>query len=509
MKKKLIIASLAACLVASCMGKPIFAADIGAVLEQPAVSEAVVGDTLTYNLVITVPQDEYHSFAVTLLLDEKLSLDSSELVGVQAGEGIILKNSKVNNQNIVSLSVNDIMALNGVSSFSVALTVKAAQASEDGRFNNSVVLTSQKLDGTENSSQKNLTTSASVTETKQEITVNPIQTEDELLTGTTVANAEVAVYLGDNLLGSQRSYENGVFEIPLVKQPLGTKLTVTSTYVESGKKKVDTKTVVVQDGEGEAADRPIDIGVLEDYTLWGEGMKIKNASREDLARMNAATSLGRFVLVQSDRTNKDIQDALEKIKDAAGYLRVPYMQGYWDKTFKPESPMTRGEVAQVLSTIYLKKAPSGHYSTFKDVKQTDWYADAVGFMEEKGFMGGYYDGTFKPDAAITRAEFAAVLYKFYGEPYGHMSTHYDDVKESHWAKDAIDFVAGEGYMTGRSDTVFAESYPITRAECAKVLNTILGRVPNQSFMDKYSKNPFSDVDAANWAYYHVLEITGN
>lgn len=491
---------------------PVFAQDIAAVLEQPAVSKAVVGDKLNYNLNINMPQDgtQYKSFAVTLLMDEKLSVTGTTLNGIEKNEKIVLKSTEVQGkQNIVSLSVNDVSALKGAKGFTVSIATVVKKGAEEGDFNNSIVLTSVQADGKEVSSQKNLTSNTAVQSKKTALKINEVKTQDEIITGTTSAKAKVSVFEGNIEITSAIADDNGNFELNIKKQTLGTKLKVISIYKVEGKNVTDSEEIVVSDSEGKKVNIAIDAKVLEDYVKMAENIYADKTSQENKARIEAAVANGKYVLVMSDRKNSDIEDAINKIKNATKFLRPSIMDGYWDKTFKPKKEMTRAEVAQVLSRIYLKENPSGAYTSFKDVNQGAWYADAIGFMEEKGFMKGYYDETFKPEKSITRAEFAAVIAKFNPGYTNDESISYTDVKSNHWAKDAINYVSSKGYMTGRSSTYFAAEYPITRAECAKVLNKLLSRNPNKEFMNLYSKNPFSDVDKNDWSYYEILEISGN
>lgn len=506
MKKILLIL----CLI-MLISTPVFAEDISAVLEQPAVSKAVAGEKMDYKLNIALPQDtQYKSFAVTLLMDEKLSVEEVSLEGIEKSNEIILKKTEVQGkQNIISFSVNDISALNGVKDFSIKINTQVKTDAKDGDFNNSIVLTSVQADGKEVSTQKNLTSNTTVRATKTNLVINEVKTSDEIISGTTAKGAKLVVMDGVIEISTATADENGKFEIKIPKQILGTKLKVVSTYIVDGKTVNDNEEVVVADAEGKKANVAIDIKVLEDYVSMAEKIFTSNASQENKARLEAAVANAKYVLVMTDRKNSDVENAINLIKTAVKYLRQPVMEGYWDKTFKPTKQMTRAEVAQVLARVYLKQNPSGSFSSFKDVKQSAWYADAIGFMEEKGFMKGYADGTFKPEKSITRAEFAAVIANFYPGYVEDESYEYKDVKSTHWAKNAINYVSSKGLMNGRSETIFAPDEPITRAEVAKVLNKLLNRTPNKEFMDVYSVNPFTDVKNGNWAYYEILEITGN
>ena len=172
--------------------------------------------------------------------------------------------------------------------------------------------------------------------------------------------------------------------------------------------------------------------------------------------------------------------------------------------------MTRAETAAVLATIDNGgKSPVGYFSDFKDIEQSDWFADSVGYVQKQGIFGGYENNTFKPEKSITRAEFAKVIANFAGLEASEEGQSFKDVKDNFWAKDAIEAVSANGYMKGRGNNKFHPNEAITRAEVATVLNKILDRTPNEEFIDKYSKNPFKDLSKDHWSYYQVMEISGN
>ena len=196
--------------------------------------------------------------------------------------------------------------------------------------------------------------------------------------------------------------------------------------------------------------------------------------------------------------------ALDKVNHFA------YMQGYPDKTFAPKRNMTRAEVAVMFARLLVEKmdVDKAYPSTFKDVDPTHWYANAIGYMEQYGIITGYADGTFRPNAPITRAEFAAIASRFdvliTGEPVA-----FTDVASTYWARDYISFAAAKGWIKGYPDATFKPENNITRAEVVTLVNRMLERYSDSSYVDsnKSKLNQYVDLTNAHWAYYDIMEAT--
>src|SRR5699024_2142807 len=114
---------------------------------------------------------------------------------------------------------------------------------------------------------------------------------------------------------------------------------------------------------------------------------------------------------------------------------IQYMNGYADGTFRPDATITRAEACQLISTLLVEKITNEDH-LFNDVDVSAWYADAVRQMTGFSLVNGYADGTFLPDATITRAEFVTILSRF---PHDDLGTDmaFVDVPEGHWAHDAV------------------------------------------------------------------------
>ncbi|WP_438433683.1 InlB B-repeat-containing protein [Gorillibacterium sp. sgz500922] len=196
--------------------------------------------------------------------------------------------------------------------------------------------------------------------------------------------------------------------------------------------------------------------------------------------------------------------ALDKVNHFA------YMKGYPDKTFGPQKNMTRAEVAVMFARLLVEKmeVDQNYPSSFKDVDPAQWYANAIGYMEQHGIITGYSDGTFRPNAPITRAEFAAIASRFdelvTGEPLL-----FTDVTDDYWARDSISFAASKGWIKGYPDGTFKPGNNITRAEVVSLVNRMLERSADRSYVDSWKQKLNQYVDLANpyWAYYEIMEAT--
>ncbi|MDO4541285.1 MAG: family 10 glycosylhydrolase [Bacillota bacterium] len=141
-------------------------------------------------------------------------------------------------------------------------------------------------------------------------------------------------------------------------------------------------------------------------------------------------------------------------------------------------------------------------TSFTDVKSSSWYAGAMGFMEYWGIFCGYGDGTCRPEAKLTRAECATILSRFIDSPAASKIS-FSDVSNTHWANEAIGICAAQGYVEGYGDNTFHPDAEMTRAEAVTMVNRILGRVPKAEVLTGASG--FGDVAPSHWAYYDILE----
>ena len=186
-----------------------------------------------------------------------------------------------------------------------------------------------------------------------------------------------------------------------------------------------------------------------------------------------------------------------------------YLFGYPNRTFMPEKDMTRAEAAAMFARL-LKEYPSVDHAfteDFTDVRPDAWYYKEVAYMSELGILSGYPDKTYKPDAPITRAEFAVMAARFDKLSAGHRS--FNDLQSDHWAYSYIMSAATKGWITGYPDGSFKPEKHINRAEVVSLANRMLNRFADKSFVDKKPAGltTYSDLTKEHWAYYEVMEAT--
>ncbi|MDO5717195.1 MAG: S-layer homology domain-containing protein, partial [Tissierellia bacterium] len=189
-----------------------------------------------------------------------------------------------------------------------------------------------------------------------------------------------------------------------------------------------------------------------------------------------------------------------------------YMFGYPDRSFGPERPILRSEVAVLFTRLSVETGDPGPSETiYSDVKQDAWYSDAVHYLSKKGIIKGYEDGTFKPDQPISRAEFAAIASRY--ERYTGVSVElFPDVKPDYWAAEDIMNATAAGWITGYPDGTFKPLQSISRAEVVTIVNRMLNRYGDRNFILEHLKDPkfrtFIDmVDLQYWAFDAIMEAT--
>ena len=188
-----------------------------------------------------------------------------------------------------------------------------------------------------------------------------------------------------------------------------------------------------------------------------------------------------------------------------------YIVGYPDGNVKPGSSITRAEVATIffrLLTEDVRTANSTQANSLSDVSRGQWFNHAISTLSSMGIVKGNPDGTFDPDAPITRAEFAAIAARF-DDKNTNNTSNFSDIA-SHWAKDEIGVAANKGWTNGYPDSTFRPDQYITRAEAMTLVNRVLNRLPEKSedLLDDMIKWP-DNADASVWYYLAVQEATNS
>mgnify|MGYP000211586958 FL=1 len=188
-----------------------------------------------------------------------------------------------------------------------------------------------------------------------------------------------------------------------------------------------------------------------------------------------------------------------------------YICGYPDGTVKPERQITRAEVATIFYRLLQDEARENVWSrtnSYSDVASGAWYNSAVSTLTNAGILTGYEDGTFRPNAPITRAEFATIAARFYHAPEV-TGDAFPDIFGS-WARVYINRAAALGLVRGYPDGTFRPNTEITRAEVMEIINNVLFRTPDKEhFLPDMVTWPDNPDTPGNWSYEAVQEATNN
>ncbi|MBB6735253.1 InlB B-repeat-containing protein [Cohnella zeiphila] len=183
---------------------------------------------------------------------------------------------------------------------------------------------------------------------------------------------------------------------------------------------------------------------------------------------------------------------------------LPYMKGFSDGTFRPDAPLTRAEVAAMLDRFLRMEetAEAEPNRRFADIKPGYWAAEAVAAVSRAGLMTGDANGLFHPDAGVSRADMAAIVVRWKKLPTDGQTSSFTDT-QGHRQEAGIAAAAEAGYLTGDGSGAFRPDRVLTRAEAVALFNRLEGRGP----LTGVSKQTWSDVPPSHWAYDEIEEAT--
>ena len=189
-----------------------------------------------------------------------------------------------------------------------------------------------------------------------------------------------------------------------------------------------------------------------------------------------------------------------------------YLIGYSDGTVRPNGKITRAEVATIFFRLLDDDTRAKYWSSennFSDVSADKWYNNAVSTLSRMGVIGGYADGTFCPDAPISRAEFAKIAVSFTQNNGSAVYNYFTDVKTTDWFAPYVTAAKDAGLIEGYSDGSFKPESKITRAEACAIVNRTLGRKPSKAHMKISDRIDWPDVQTTDWFYEAIMEATNS
>ncbi|MCI3920920.1 S-layer homology domain-containing protein [Paenibacillus sp. TRM 82003] len=183
----------------------------------------------------------------------------------------------------------------------------------------------------------------------------------------------------------------------------------------------------------------------------------------------------------------------------------PYMNGYLDGTFRPDHGVTRAELAVMLSRLIPGDSDKHVFGTpFPDVPANHWASAAIDQARSGQLLNGYPDGTYQPDKAITRAEMiwiVAASLQVDIVPENNDSLYTD--MAGHWAAGAARVLHERELITGFEDGSFRPNATLTRAEAVTMLNRLFNRGP----LHKVPAGSWRDVPVTHWAFKDIEEAS--
>jgi hypothetical protein len=259
---------------------------------------------------------------------------------------------------------------------------------------------------------------------------------------------------------------------------------------------------VIKSGEGKVDGERIvwNISQIEEDESGSISFKVRTDSLEEAEVRETVRAVVTQIegIKNEGYSNSEIEVLLYSDRYESEEVYSRYIQGYTDGNFRPDNPITRAEAATIFAKalgLELNEKVQTHYS---DVEADHW---AIGYIEavtKAGLFTGYGNGEFRPRAYITRAEMAAVIFKFLGcEDVEPIQKHFDDL-EKHWAQNCIESIYRFDIVKGYGDGSYQPDRNITRAEAVVMINKMLLRRPVDDA--EHTQPTFPDVPRTHWAF---------
>ena len=460
----------------------------------------------------------------------KLTISKAEIAVTFTGE------SKTVTYNGDEQSITGITAeglLEGHTYSGLAYIAKGTDAGAyDGAFTGEVVI--KDANGTD------VTENYAVTKTPGKLTIDPIS---DKVTVTITGNTATKPYNGEEqsvndyeVEISNKLYTENCFSFDGSAVAKGTDA---GTYMMGLKAEQFTNTsknftnvvFAVTDGKLEISQRSVIMTSASDekffdgepltndtVTVTGDGFVKGEGASYDVTGTQTKTgeSANTFTYKLLDNTKADNY----KIEIAFGKLVVKqllekeehfnYVVGYPDGTIRPEGKITRAEVAAIFFRLLTDDARAEfdcRDNDFTDVEDGAWYNRSISTLAKAGILSGYLDGTFKPNAPITRAEMASIIARF--DKLTETGKTFNDI-EGHWAQKYIELAATKGWLSGDGDGNFRPNDNIKRDETFAMINRVLERQVEtvKDLLPQSEMNMWIDnMDEGAWYYKDVQEAT--
>ena len=244
------------------------------------------------------------------------------------------------------------------------------------------------------------------------------------------------------------------------------------------------------------------VGAVTEY-------KFENVTEAHKIHATFARNYTPYYPIQPEQPKVDIPD-----DDALGLNTTDhfaYIVGYGNGQVRPQNAITRAEVATIFFRLLTDDVREENFTStnkYTDVAAGAWYNNAVSTLSAMGIITGYPDGTFRPNAYITRAEFAAIAARFDTDGDKTLAA-FSDIA-NHWAKDEISVAYNNGWVDGYPDGTFGPQRNITRAETVTLVNRVLNRKPETEDDLLPDMTTWTDnADKKAWYYLAIQEATNS
>ena len=190
-----------------------------------------------------------------------------------------------------------------------------------------------------------------------------------------------------------------------------------------------------------------------------------------------------------------------------------YMVGFSDGTLQPYGNVTRGQVATIFFRLLTDDAREEYWSqtnNYSDCGESLWCNNAISTLSNMGIIDGYEDGTFRPYAKITRAQFAKIAVGFFETTKNDYQGYFSDVPADAWFSEYVEAAVNAGLIQGFQDGTYQPNAYITRAQACVIVNRALDRKPHKDhLLDKREMVTWTDCTPSDWFYADMMEATNS
>ncbi len=261
---------------------------------------------------------------------------------------------------------------------------------------------------------------------------------------------------------------------------------------------------------------------VNEHTLYGEWIKIDSEDNSDNNSGDENSNISMNYFESENETNKNDESSdfpgnniVQEETYTISQIKVPeylksriFVNSYPDGNFMPENSITRAEAAAMLYRLIYDgtQIDTNILKQYNDVEKDNWSTAAIAYLTQHGIMQDF-DGEFRPDDKITRAEFVKIVYESllrYNANknskliYGENEFKFSDVKND-WTFEPIKQLATNEMINGYGNDLFKPEGNITRAEAVKIINKAFGR--SENWIGSIS---FNDVSENHWAYKFIM-----